>query len=487
MTSAKKQHGVGILGGGPVGLAAAAHLLALGLEPIVFEAGSTVASNVKSYAHVPLFSPWRYNMDSAARKLLLEAGWQEPELDKLPTAGELYDEYLLPLSQTKALADKIRLNERVVAVSRSTMDKVRTAGRSDSPFVIRTQNGETQSETLVGAVIDTTGTWNTANPLGANGLPAIGEIEFGAKIFYGIPDVTGVDRKRYEGKTTLVVGAGHSAAHALLRLVDLSLESASTRTHWSVRSKNLQRVFGGGEADQLPARGALGTRLQETIQKGKLSLHTEFRIRELQEVAGQIRVLADTPSGPATLDGIDEIICVTGSRPNLEITRELRTNLDPWLESSEALAPLIDPNEHSCGTVPPHGHRELAHPEANFYVAGAKSYGRAPTFLMVTGYEQVRSIAAALAGDLAAADSVQLNLPQTGVCSANFQDEATDAPSTARKGRNRPPPAARLQSSSSRLRAARSNRATDWQRQMGAFYPTSMAPSSGPVDLVGTL
>ena len=427
MTSAIKQYGIGILGGGPVGLAAAAHLLAVGLEPIVFEAGPTVANNVRGYAHVPLLSPWRYNIDESARKLLIEEGWQEPELDRLPTAGELYNDYLLPLSQTSALANRIRLNEKVIAVSRLSMDKVRTAGRSDSPFVIRSQNGHTQSETLVASVIDTTGTWNTANPLGANGLPAIGEAGLASRIFYGIPDLIGVDRRRYEGKTTLVVGAGHSAAHALLGLVDLSPGFASTHIHWSVRGKNLQRVFGGGEADQLPARGALGTRLQKTIETGKLTLHAEFRIRELREHAGSIRVLADTPNGPATLDGIDEIICVTGSRPNLEITRELRTKLDPWLESTEALAPLIDPNEHSCGTVPPHGHRELAHPEPNFYVAGAKSYGRAPTFLMVTGYEQVRSIAAALAGDLASADSVHLNLPQTGVCSTSFSEEDAEA------------------------------------------------------------
>ena len=81
--------------------------------------------------------------------------------------------------------------------------------------------------------------------------------------------------------------------------------------------------------------------------------------------------------------------------------RELRISLDPAVECPLALAPLIDPNVHSCGTVRPHGARELAHPEPGFYFAGMKSYGRAPTFLMITGYEQVRSIAADLAGDLA--------------------------------------------------------------------------------------
>ena len=96
---------------------------------------------------------------------------------------------------------------------------------------------------------------------------------------------------------------------------------------------------------------------------------------------------------------------------------ELRLDLDPIVESPRALAPLIDPNVHSCGTVPPHGAEELRQPEPGFYIVGMKSYGRAPTFLMLTGYEQVRSVVAELTGDLVAARRVELTLPATGVCS----------------------------------------------------------------------
>jgi len=112
----------------------------------------------------------------------------------------------------------------------------------------------------------------------------------------------------------------------------------------------------------------------------------------------------------------DELIVATGFRPDLSFLRELRIALDPALECPPALAPLIDPNEHSCGTVRPHGARELAQPEAGFYLAGMKSYGRAPTFLMLTGYEQVRSIVADIAGDREAAERVELVLPETGEC-----------------------------------------------------------------------
>jgi hypothetical protein len=123
------------------------------------------------------------------------------------------------------------------------------------------------------------------------------------------------------------------------------------------------------------------------------------------------------------LGPFDRIIVATGQRPDLSLTRELRLDLDPWLEAPRALAPLIDPNLHSCGTVPPHGYRELSHAEPDYFTVGIKSYGRAPTFLMATGYEQVRSVAARLAGDEAAARDVRLVLPETGVCSSNLAEQ----------------------------------------------------------------
>jgi hypothetical protein len=163
-------------------------------------------------------------------------------------------------------------------------------------------------------------------------------------------------------------------------------------------------------------------------------LHQDFRIQALEEVGGKVRVLGEAEGckGPV-IDEIDLIVCATGARPDLSITRELRVRHDPWLESTDALAPLIDPNEHSCGTVRPHGHRELAHPEAGYYAVGAKSYGRAPNFLMATGYEQVRSVVAALAGDMAAADGVQLDLPETGVCNTRlvYQQDNAEVPGGA--------------------------------------------------------
>ena len=420
---------VAVVGAGPVGLAATAHLVQYGLPVIVLEAGGGVAAHLDSYRQVRLFSPWRYNIDRAARELLDAAGWVAPTLDKLPTAGELVDDYLAPLARTAALAPHIHFGHRVVAISRDGYDKAKTAGREQADFVLQVQTAGGLRELRASAVIDASGTWSQPNPLGVHGLPVPGEAEARAHIVHGMPDVLGTERSRYAGRKVLVVGAGHSAAGNLLALATLAEEVPRTRLAWAVRGNDLRRLFGGGENDGLPARGELGTRLRALVDQGRLELHLGFGIREVSSGPQGLRVLA-VDAAKAPIEGVDEIIASTGARPDLSIARELRLRLDPWLESTDELAPLIDPNVHSCGTVRPHGHRELSHPESGFYAIGAKSYGRAPNFLLATGYEQARSVVAALAGDLSAADDVQLELPQTGVCSVDLGSPPPQVAST---------------------------------------------------------
>ena len=426
-TNTTHQLPVAVLGAGPVGLAAAAHLIERGLNPLLLEAGTSPGANLATYRHVRLFSPWQYNVDEAARRLLLRHGWLAPADDALPTAGELLDGYLVPLAGTPEIAPRLLLGHRVSAITRVGFDKVRTRGREHAPFLIRAETADGPRQYLASAVIDATGTWSQPNPLGANGIPATGEAALAARIDYGMPDVLGAQRERYAGRRVLVVGAGHSAAGTLIALSQLAQEHPGTSIVWATRGSQLARVFGGGVADGLRARGQLGIRLKALRDAGGLELRQDFRIQALLEAGGRLRVAGEAVHGLVPVIGsIDRIVCATGARPDLAPTRELRVRHDPWLESTDALAPLIDPNEHSCGTVRPHGHRELAHPEPGYYAVGAKSYGRAPNFLMATGYEQVRSVAAALVGDMEAADDVQLNLPETGVCNTRLGYE--DAP-----------------------------------------------------------
>lgn len=410
---------VAVIGAGPIGLVAAAHLLAKGETPLVLEAGHTVGASIRTWSHVRLFSPWKYLVDPVARGMLEATGWEMPHPERLPTGGELIAELLEPLAALPRIAPHLRFGHRVVAVTRKDMDKVKTANRETTPFelVVRRADGTTV-RVLARAVIDASGTWTSPNPLGAGGVPAEGEREHAHWLDYGIPDVLGRDRGHFAGRRTLVVGSGHSAFNAVLDLAALKAQVPRTEIVWAVRRQDVGLMFGGGRKDALEARGALGTRLHEIATDGTVDFVRGFRTERIIN-DGSGAVVVEAADG-RRVEHIDRIIVAAGFRPDLSLNGELRVKLDPWLEAPEQLAPLIDPNMHSCGTVYPHGAAELAHPERDFYVVGMKSYGRAPSFLLLTGFEQVRSVVCALVGDEEGARQVELVLPETGVCQTDL-------------------------------------------------------------------
>jgi thioredoxin reductase len=417
---------VAVIGAGPIGLAAAAHLVERGVPVRVYEAGAAVGANVRDWSHVRVFTTWEQNVDSASRRLLERTGWSLPTPHALPTGGELYRHYLKPLSELPELAGRIETDARVVAISRQGIDKVASKGRAERPFELRIAAADgTERTVLVRSVIDASGTWHNPNPLGGSGLPAGGEATCSEHIAYGMPDVLGGRRGRYQNRRVAVVGAGYSAINVLLDLVRLGGDVGRSAITWVVRGRNMARIYGGGDADELAARGKLGMHLRSLVEGRRITLVTGFATEAIAQTGDGVVLTGLTDHGTAALPAADEVIVATGQRPDLAITRELRLELDPWLESVKALGPLIDPNLHSCGSVPPHGHRETGHPEPGFYTIGVKSYGRASTFLLLTGYEQARSVAAAIAGDMAAADNVQLVLPDTGICETDSAEDGS--------------------------------------------------------------
>ena len=380
-----------VIGAGPQGLAAAAQLLERGLPVVVLEAGSSAAAAVREWAHVRLFSGWPELVDAAARRLLEPTGWVAPAAG-YPTGGEWVAFYLAPLAS--ALGDRIRFGARVTRVTRAF-----------STFRVEVGGSVIEAQ----AVIDASGTWSQPNPAGADGLPAIGEDS--APVSYRIP--TAADADRLAGSHTVIVGSGHSATTAVNELARVAAAHPDTRVTWVLRRGTADTAFGGGLDDELPARGALGLAAQCAVSSGLVDLVTGFRIQRFDSTVDGVKVVAEDGR---ELSPASRILVLTGFRPDLSFVSELRLELDPRLEAPVRIAAEVDPEFHSCGTVRATGARDLAHPEKDFYLVGAKSYGRAPTFLALTGYEQVRSIAAALAGDVAAAERVELALPATGVC-----------------------------------------------------------------------
>ncbi len=405
---------VAVVGAGPIGLAAAAHLTARDERYVVFEAGPEPAGSVRQWGHVPLFTPWRYNVDQVAARLLADAGWIPPDPDAYPTGHHLIDSYLQPLAVHPAIRPSVRYNQRVVSIARGDASKL-DHERSHLPFVITTVDACGKRSTCQArAVIDASGTWFTPNPLGSSGLPVDGEGEHAAHLHYRIPDILGSSRGLHLGKRTLVAGSGHSALHVLSQLATLAEGNPETRVLWSLRRDMSTAVTGGCGDDELTERVLIRREVERLVQDDRIQVFPGSRIVGVDRTSTGLVARTATHALPP----VDEIVVATGFRPDFGFARELRLDLHPVFECAYDLADIIDPEVAACGTVPPHGVSVLAHPEASYIIAGAKSYGRAPTFLLLTGYEQVRSIVCALTGDEIGANTIELELPERGLCSA---------------------------------------------------------------------
>lgn len=413
-----------VVGAGPIGLAAAAYAQSRGVPAMVLEAGPAAGASVSEWAHVRLFSAWSELVDPAAEKLLAPTGWVAPDPQTYPTGGDWVAQYLAPLAAALDATDEVsvRYGCRVVGVARFGRDRLVAADRDGLPFTVHVEHPDgTRSRISAAAVIDASGTWTGPSPLGGDGYPAIGETEQSERITYGIPDFTRpAVAARYAGKHIAVAGAGASAQNVLVGLGVLAGQHPETRVSWLVRRPGTDEAFGGGDNDQLAERGALGLRAKEAVTNGPVSVVTSFRTSDVAATAeGRLRLTSfpETVGGTGkVVDDVDEVIVVTGFAPDHSWLRQVQLDLDAELDAPSQLAGEIHPAWHSCGSVSPHGANRLRQPEAGLYLAGMKSYGRAPSFLAMTGFEQVRSIVAEVAGDHEAAARVELVLPETGVC-----------------------------------------------------------------------
>jgi len=420
-------HPAVIVGAGPAGLAAAAQAHARGVATVVLEAGESAGSAVLEWGHVRLFSPWSELIDPVAEKLLTESGWTGPDPASYPTGRDWVEQYLAPLADLLAeQADvEVRYGHRVIGVARAGRDRLVAIGRDEVPFTVHvaTPNGRTSLTAC--AVVDASGTWGTPSPLGGDGYLAAGEEEHADQILYGIPDLTDpAVAARYAGKHVAVAGRGASAQNTLVALAALARTHPGTRVSWLLRRGDTAEAFGGGDNDQLVARGALGTKAREAVADGPIATVTGFRTSSVTSHDGRLDL---TSIDGQQVTDVDEVVVVTGFRPDHSWLSEVHLDLDGELSAPSALAPEIHPAYHSCGSVSPHGANLLRQPEGDLYLVGMKSYGRAPSFLTLTGYEQTRSVVAEIAGDYEAAARVELVLPDTGVCGGSglFDEQPT--------------------------------------------------------------
>ncbi len=400
----------------------------------MFEAGDAVGASIRQWGHVRVFSPWEYNVDPVAGELLARHGWTAPDGDGYPTGAEIVERYLEPLAAVPAIARSLHLGARVVGVTRLGIDKLKDDGREDAPFELLVDERGNERRYPRQRRDRRFRDMDATEPARRRRAACGGRARLtptGSRT--GSPTCSAP-----RGSATPASACSSSAAATRRSTRSSTWSRCATRSRprrscGRSAAAHPGRKYGGGGDDQLPARGALGATVRRMVHEGTVQLIGGFQVRAIETADGGLRVV----DGERSIDA-DEVIAATGFRPDLALLGELRLDLDDRVEAAAALAPLIDPNLHSCGSVPPHGIDELSHPDSGVYMVGMKSYGRAPTFLLRTGYEQVRSVVAALAGDWDAARRVELVLPETGVCSRSAAPEPTETAGAACCGTGSP-------------------------------------------------
>ena len=392
---------IAILGAGPIGLEAALYARFLGYEVVVFEAGE-VAASVRRWGHVRMFTPFGMNCSPLGLAAIhaQDESYRPPADDELLTGQEWIDRYLLPLSQTDLLADHLRLSTVVLSVSKEELLKGDLPGsseRGDFPFRLLLMGDTGERVERFDAVIDCTGVFQQRNWLSRGGVATLAEMELQDQIEYTLPDFAGRDRERYAGKHTLLVGAGMSAATNLLALVELAESAPGTRVTWITRREGLAGSGGPVEIienDRLPHRLALALRANELASGGSTVKWLPRTIVETIQGRGAKGPFEIELSGAHGGNlPVDQIIANVGFRPNNTIYEELQVHECYATQGPMKLAAaLAGQGSADCLDQKACGPQTLLNPEPNFYILGAKSFGRKSNFLLSVGLEQIREV-----------------------------------------------------------------------------------------------
>jgi thioredoxin reductase len=388
---------IAVLGAGPIGIEAALYGRYLGYDVDVYERGP-LAANVQQWGHVRMFSPWRWNVSTLGLAALAaqDPAWRPPEPDRLPTGQELVERYLVPLAHSDLVVDSLRLGTEVLAVGREGLlkgDLVADEARSEPSFRLLVRDRQGERYTTADVVLDCTGTFGNHNWLGTGGLPALGELAAASQIEYGLPDIAGADRARYANRRVLVIGGGHSAATNVLALASLAEEEPHTRILWVVR-----RAFSAGqgplallEHDPLAERERLAREANRLAAGGgKIECLPQTSVRSLIPRGGGFVVgLEGAHAGERE---VDQIIANVGWRPDRRIYEELQVHECYATAGPMKLAAALLAAGGDCLAQPAVGAEALLHPEMDYYILGAKSYGRRSPFLLRTGHQQIRDV-----------------------------------------------------------------------------------------------
>ncbi|MHB8969072.1 MAG: NAD(P)-binding domain-containing protein [Pirellulaceae bacterium] len=399
---------IAILGAGPMGIETGLYARYLGYDVMILETRE-VAAHVLAWGHLQLFSPFRQLRSSLGLAALRaqDPAYRPPASDAQLTGKQWVDRYVRPLSQTDLLADHLRCGTRVVTVGRQPLQEHEPADDEppdDNGFCVRVQQADGQhANELADIVIDCTGVYANPEWCGAGGNPARGELQLRDRIEYGVPDILGAARSTYQGRRTLVVGDGLAAAAAIVALVDLTQLAAETHVTW-LTHRPLDSAddspISTARYGQLPERQRLAHAANQHAQIGSLGLDfrpgTCLASIEYDDLHDKYVVQFDNRETP---ERFDRVIANVGYRPDHSLYEQLRVIESPATENPlatrgrrESQAPAS-----AAETAVSRGDRLLT-TEPNFYILGAKSYGRDASFLMADGLQQIRDLFGVIGG-----------------------------------------------------------------------------------------
>jgi len=394
-----KKPRLAILGAGPTGLEAALAAADLGWPFTIYEAADHPAAHVREWGHVHLFTPWSLNVSPRMARHLKAAGVDVPDDDGCPTGHELCDRLIDPVAGLAEVAPAMRLGSRVLSVGRRGLlkhEEIATAERGARPFRLLVSDADGEERVVdADVVLDCTGTYSHPNTTGDGGIPAVGEGRLDAKIRRTLPDVS-TDEAEWAGRTVLVVGSGHSAQTAAGDLAALARRQPETKIVWAVRAT--EPTWGAVDDDPLPERAALVERSRALAggNEPTVRLETGVVVEALAERDGRVAVTLRNGSTSEVV--VDKVLSLTGAVGDNSIYRQLQVH-----ECYATAAPinlsaaLLGAAGGDCLQQESHGVDVLRNPEPNFFILGAKSYGRVNQFLMRVGWEQVGEVFSALA------------------------------------------------------------------------------------------
>lgn len=391
LTTPNKKRTV-IIGAGPMGFETALRALDRGFEVTMLEAGR-IGENMRQWQHVRFFSPFVMNISPRVRQAL--AGNALPADDAILTGGEFIESVLEPMARLPQLEGKIHCGQRVVSIARAGLGKMGLPNhplRTERPFRILSEDAEGREKIWeTDIVFDASGVYGQPNWAGAAGMPAPGERRHNERIVRHLRDFDGSEFKHYAGKRVLLIGHGHSAAHAIMALNNISQQAPATQVVWAVRTDRTKPILEVPD-DPLPERAKIAGAANEIAQKPAPNIRVLRRasLEALLDANSCLKAKLKVWRNIEDVE-IDEMIALTGYRPNLDMLRELTAEFSGISEGVNGLYRALT-NITDCLAKIEVKPQALQTGEPNFFVVGMKSYGRNAGFLLQSGVDQVEAI-----------------------------------------------------------------------------------------------